>query len=383
MKYELIPFESLGVSVQLSSFCPEGGAGEWHAMLHVEPRGDLFQSQYDRLIEAERQLLSHDDIRGARVIFKRYFLSDGTNQQPLMHDEPDTCTVSYIQQPPLDGSKLALWLYLQRGTEVEDRADGMGSTLVRHNGYEHLWTMGMTVPEGSSYAQTRTLLEDYEQLLAGREATMEANCIRTWFFVRDVDTSYKGMVVARRENFEREGLSRSTHYIASTGIGGNPSDPRAVIQFGSYALKGFRPEQQQYLYALNHLNRTDEYGVTFERGTRMTYGDRSHLIISGTASIDHRGEVLHVGDIEQQTLRMWENVEALLSEGGGSFSDVMQIVVYLRDISDYDVVSRMFRERLPEIPTVFTLAPVCRPSWLIEMECIAVTPEGNKDFPDF
>ena len=383
MKYELIPFESLGVSVQLSSFCPEGGAGEWHAMLHVEPRGDLFQSQYDRLIEAERQLLSRDDIRGARVIFKRYFLSDGTNQQPLMHDEPDTCTVSYIQQPPLDGSKLALWLYLQRGTEVVDRADGMGSTLVRHNGYEHLWTMGMTVPEGSSYAQTRTLLEDYEQLLAGREATMEANCIRTWFFVRDVDTSYKGMVVARRENFEREGLSRSTHYIASTGIGGNPSDPRAVIQFGSYALKGFRPEQQQYLYALSHLNRTDEYGVTFERGTRMTYGDRSHLIISGTASIDHRGEVLHVGDIEQQTLRMWENVEALLSEGGGSFSDVMQIVVYLRDISDYDVVSRMFRERLPEIPTVFTLAPVCRPSWLIEMECIAVTPEGNKDFPDF
>ena len=383
MKYELIPFESLGVSVQLSSFCPEGGAGEWHAMLHVEPRGDLFQSQYDRLIEAERQLLSRDDIRGARVIFTRYFLSDGTNQQPLMHDEPDTCTVSYIQQPPLDGSKLALWLYLQRGTEVEDRADGMGSTLVRHNGYEHLWTMGMTVPEGSSYAQTRTLLEDYEQLLAGREATMEANCIRTWFFVRDVDTSYKGMVVARRENFEREGLSRSTHYIASTGIGGNPSDPRAVIQFGSYALKGFRPEQQQYLYALSHLNRTDEYGVTFERGTRMTYGDRSHLIISGTASIDHRGEVLHVGDIEQQTLRMWENVEALLSEGGGSFSDVMQIVVYLRDISDYDVVSRMFRERLPEIPTVFTLAPVCRPSWLIEMECIAVTPEGNKDFPDF
>ena len=383
MKYELIPFESLGVSVQQSSFCPEGGAGEWHAMLHVEPRGDLFQSQYDRLIEAERQLLSRDDIRGARVIFKRYFLSDGTNQQPLMHDEPDTCTVSYIQQPPLDGSKLALWLYLQRGTEVEDRADGMGSTLVRHNGYEHLWTMGMTVPEGSSYAQTRTLLEDYEQLLAGREATMEANCIRTWFFVRDVDTSYKGMVVARRENFEREGLSHSTHYIASTGIGGNPSDPRAVIQFGSYALKGFRPEQQQYLYALSHLNRTDEYGVTFERGTRMTYGDRSHLIISGTASIDHRGEVLHVGDIEQQTLRMWENVEALLSEGGGSFSDVMQIVVYLRDISDYDVVSRMFRERLPEIPTVFTLAPVCRPSWLIEMECIAVTPEGNKDFPDF
>jgi enamine deaminase RidA (YjgF/YER057c/UK114 family) len=384
MKYEQVLFEDLGVSMQLSSFCPEGGVGEWHVMLHVEPRGDFFQTQYDRLIQAERRLLSRDDMQGARPVFKRYFLSDATNQQPQMqHGEMDSCTVSYIQQPPLDGSKVALWLYLQRGTEVETHADEMGSTLVRHNGYEHLWTMGMTVPEGSSYAQTRTLLEDYEQLLAQRDATMEGNCLRTWFFVRDVDTSYKGMVVARRENFEREGLSRSTHYIASTGIGGNPANTHAIIQFGSYAMKGFLPEQQQYLYALSHLNRTDEYGVTFERGTRMQYGDRSHLIISGTASIDHRGEVLHEGDVEKQTLRMWENVETLLAEGGGSFSDVMQIIVYLRDISDYEAVNRMFRERMPDIPTVFTLAPVCRPTWLIEMECYAVTPEGNKAFPDF
>lgn len=383
MKYELILFEDLGVSLQMSSFCPKGGVGEWHVMLHVTPRGDFFQTQYDRLILAERRLLSRDDMAEVRPVFKRYFLSDATNQQPLMHDDPDTCTVSYIQQPPLDGSKVALWLYLQRGTEVVHRADEMGSTLVRHNGYEHLWTMGMTVPEGSSYAQTRTLLEDYEQLLAGRDATMEGNCLRTWFFVRDVDTSYKGMVVARRENFEREGLSRSTHYIASTGIGGNPADTRAIIQFGSYAMKGFLPEQQQYLYALSHLNRTDEYGVTFERGTRMQYGDRSHLIISGTASIDHRGEVLHEGDVEKQTLRMWENVETLLAEGGGCFSDVMQIIVYLRDISDYDAVCHMFHKHMPDIPTVFTLAPVCRPTWLIEMECYAVTPEGNKAFPDF
>ena len=393
MQLKKINIEELGVCIELTAFVPEGKtaapalpsetkAEEWHAMLHVEPRGEAFPQQYRRIRQAEAHLLASEEMKGAKPVFKRYFLSDATNQQPIIGLDDD-CSVSCIQQPPLDGSKLALWIYMQRGTEVIPHADSLHSTIVRHNGYEHLWTMGMTTNEGSSYGQTQRLLEDYEQLLAGREATMEANCIRTWFFVRDVDTSYKGMVVARRENFEREGLSRSTHYIASTGIGGNPSDPRAVIQFGSYALKGFRPEQQQYLYALNHLNRTDEYGVTFERGTRMTYGDRSHLIISGTASIDHRGEVLHVGDIEQQTLRMWENVEALLSEGGGNFSDVMQIVVYLRDISDYDVVSRMFRERLPEIPTVFTLAPVCRPSWLIEMECIAVTPEGNKDFPDF
>ena len=383
MKYELIPFESLGVSVQLSSFCPEGGAGEWHAMLHVEPRGDLFQSQYDRLIEAERRLLSRDDIRGARVIFKRYFLSDGTNQQPLMHDEPDTCTVSYIQQPPLDGSKLALWLYLQRGTEVEDRADGMGSTLVRHNGYEHLWTMGMTTNDGSSYGQTQRLLEDYEQLLEDCQMTLEDNCIRTWFYVRDVDTQYKGLVLARWENFTEHGLTPETHYIASTGIGGSPSDPKAIIQLGCYALKGFEPEQQRYLYASSHLNRTSEYGVTFERGTLLKFGDRNHAIISGTASINNKGEVIHVGDIEKQTQRMWENVAKLLEEAGMTMDDAAMLVVYLRDGADYEVVSRMFREKFPNIPTVFTLAPVCRPAWLIEMECIAIQPAKNDSFNDF
>lgn len=70
------------------------------------------------------------------------------------------------------------------------------------------------------------------------------------------------------------------------------------------------------LYARDYLNPTYEYGVTFERGVRVDYGDRSHIFISGTASIDNRGRVVHAGDVRRQTERMWENVEALLREGG-------------------------------------------------------------------
>lgn len=383
MNYEQIVFEQLDVTAQIASFTPEGGVGEWHVMLHVTSRGDVFEKQYARIRQAEEQLLRLPAMQGAQMVFKRYFLSDATNQQPIMVKDAHACTTSYIQQPPLDGSKVAVWMYLASGMEVTGRADELGSTLASHNGYKHMWTMGMTVPEGSSYAQTRTLLEDYEQMLAGRDATMEANCIRTWFFVRDVDTSYKGLVVARRENFEREGLARGTHYIASTGIGGNPANPKAIIQFGCYSAKGFEREQQTYLRAQTHLNRTDEYGVTFERGTKMQYGDRSHLYISGTASINNKGEVMYEGDVTKQTERMWENVEKLLEEGGATYDDVMQIIVYLRDVSDYELVSRLFRERMPEIPTVFTLAPVCRPTWLVEMECIAVTKDGNTSFRNF
>ena len=137
------------------------------------------------------------------------------------------------------------------------------------------------------------------------------------------------MVKARKENFAEQGLTERTHYISSTGIGGLPADTRALVQMGTYALTGFEPSQQRYLYAPTHLNPTYEYGVTFERGTVMEYGDRAHVFLSGTASINNKGEVVHVGNIVKQTERMWENVGVLLEEGGASFDDVMQIIVYL------------------------------------------------------
>lgn len=382
MQFNKKLLEKLGITIELTAFAPEGKTAEWHAMLHVEPRCEAFMEQFHRIRQAEAWLLDTEEMKGAKPIFKRYFLSDATNQRPLMGQD-DTCTVSYIQQPPLDGSKLALWLYMQRGTEVIPTADRLRSTIVRHNGYEHLWTMGMLIGEGSSYSQTQTLLEDYEQLLEENQMTLEDNCIRTWFFVRDVDIQYKGLVLARWENFAQHGLIPETHYIASTGIGGSPFDPKAIIQLGCYALSGFKPEQQRYLYATTHLNRTAEYGVTFERGTLLKFGDRNHAIISGTASINNKGEVMYEGDIEKQTQRMWENVETLLSEAGMTMDDAMQLIVYLRDSSDYEKVRTMFREKYPNIPTVFTLAPVCRPTWLIEMECMAIRSAKNEDYKDF
>ena len=201
--------------------------------------------------------------------------------------------------------------------------------------------------------------------------------------MRDVDTQYHGLVVARRNYFNYIGLTADTHYISSTGIGGNPSDPKALVQLGAYALTGFQPEQQRYLYAPTHLNRTSDYGVTFERGTLMQYGDRNHAYISGTASINNQGEVVHVGDIRKQTLRMWENVEKLLEEAGMTMEHCAQIIVYLRDTADYALVRDMFKERFPEIPTVITLAPVCRPTWLIEMECIAIKENCNPQYQAF
>ena len=219
--------------------------------------------------------------------------------------------------------------------------------------------------------------------LSEEECKLADNCIRTWFFVQNVDVNYAGLVKARNEVFVDQDLTDKTHFIASTGIAGRHANPKVKVLMDAYAVDGIKKEQVHYLYAPTHLNPTYEYGVSFERGTYVDYGDRRQVFISGTASIDNKGEIVHPGDIRKQTLRMWENVEVLLAEAECTFENVGHLIVYLRDIADYDVVKEMFDERFPEIPKVYLWAPVCRPGWLIEMECMAVKTIKDERFPVF
>jgi enamine deaminase RidA (YjgF/YER057c/UK114 family) len=107
------------------------------------------------------------------------------------------------------------------------------------------------------------------------------------------------------------------------------------------------------------------------------------VLISGTASINNKGMVVHQKDVVKQTHRMWENVEALLNEAECTFDDVAHMIVYLRDGSDYAVVKELFQERFPNKPLVIVRAAVCRPDWLIEMECMAVKAIDNEAFAKF
>ena len=147
---------------------------------------------------------------------------------------------------------------------------------------------------------------------------------------------------------------------------------------------GIADGQQQYLAATNMLSPTALYGVSFERATRLIFGDRSHYFVSGTASIDHQGQVLFLNDVAKQTVRMLDNIEALLKEGDASLDDIKICTLYLRDLADAQIVQKIIFERLGRtLPLVTLKAPVCRPTWLVEMECIAVNANGKDKFADF
>ena len=224
------------------------------------------------------------------------------------------------------------------------------------------------------------IFKAYDAFLAERGMDVEGNCVRTWIFVRDVDNNYGGVVKGRRDYFNRIGLTPETHFIASTGIAGFSTDPRQLVRMDAYAVNGLQEGQIQYLHAFDHLSPTALYGVTFERGTAITYGDRKHVFISGTASIDKEGQVVHVGDPEKQAERMLENVDALLKEAGTGFEDIAYCLVYLRNAGDYLRVKAVLERYCPTLDPIYVLAPVCRPAWLVEMECMAVTGNGDMKF---
>lgn len=325
----------------------------------------------------------------AKPVFKRYFLSDAANQaDELMAYElesPDYA-VSVVQQAPANGSKVALWAILMTG--VVTRALPSGLYEVSHGSYRHLWTASCANLAKDSERQTKLLLNEYVMRLINEGCTLAANCVRTWFFVNDIDNNYAGVVKARNDVFVTQNLTDKTHFITSTGIGGRQANPRVLAQMDAYAVSPLQPGQVGYLYAADHLNRTSDYGVSFERGAFVDYGDRRHVFISGTASIDNKGEIVHRGDIRQQCLRMWENVEALLAEAGCNFGDVTAIMCYLRDGADYEVVRQLFDEKFgghggrKATPHLLVNAAVCRPGWLIEMECMA-TRDTSTSYPQF
>jgi enamine deaminase RidA (YjgF/YER057c/UK114 family) len=131
-------------------------------------------------------------------------------------------------------------------------------------------------------------------------------------------------------------------------------------------------KQIKYLSAKEYLNATSEYGVSFERGTRVAYPYSNWLFISGTASIDKYGKCLYHGDVIKQVERVLINIEQLLRDGNASMKDIAQMTVYLRDVSDYQIIYQFLNNHFKNVPFVITSARVCRPEWLIEIECIAI-----------
>lgn len=170
--------------VEISCFEPAEGVAEYHVMIHVTRPSLTYQEQLDTLLDTYYQLLENE-LKGAVAVFKRYFLSDAANQADWLAvqvPESSVCACSVVEQPPLNGTKIALWVYLQSG--VQCRALESGLFEVSHGAYRHLWGGSACNRAANSEYQTRLLLNDYILQLIAQGGHLAENCIRTWFLYR-------------------------------------------------------------------------------------------------------------------------------------------------------------------------------------------------------
>lgn len=315
-----IQFVNGDVDIKIFAFTSENDFDEYMCMFTVTNTKLTFNQQVTQLLESYKKLTTQGyskelpNLHQAEICFKRYYLSDISNQI----DELKSITgqedfpVSIVQQAPLKGCKICMWTYMM--TNIQKEQISKNTYMISHHGYDEIWTTQNTAEGANSYIQTKKIFKEYAKTLRKHKCTLANDCIRTWLYVNDIDNQYAGVVKARNEVFDEEGLTENTHYIASTGIGGRDTCSDIYCKLNALSIRGLNPNQKHYLYALDYLNRTSEYGVRFERGTYIDYCQRRKVFISGTASIDHQGNILHIGDIKGQVNRMLENINALLHE---------------------------------------------------------------------
>ncbi len=393
MKYDTF---SVDYMIKVSYFCTTENAKEYFLTINSKEEAtftDELETLYDFYITAmEKCGLSEDTL-----VFGRFYISDIANQKDILRqsrifDILRKGAVSVIQQCPVYNGSISLLVYhikknnypLKREVFTYDNENRRNGAIIHGDNYDLLWVANFYgIGPFDSYKQTHEIFESFNKILNDNDMTLLDNAIRTWVYVRDVDNHYKGMVESRKAFFEQHGLNPDTRYIASTGIEGFAKEVNSLVSFDAFAINHLKKEQIVSMEALENLPPTIKYDVTFERGTRVIFGDRSHLHISGTASIDKYGKVIHISDVKKQTQRTIDNIKSLLSSHGAGLEDMAYYIVYIRDFKDKNKVMEVIEQEIPqEVPLLLLEGAVCRPAWLVEMEGLAIIPDST-EFPVF
>lgn len=367
-----------------SRFVGKSGVAEWHITLatdgHDEDPAKTLEDSWLNALDAA-------GLTPESTVMRHVYCSDVANQAASLEcfgrNYPGAFSI--MGQPPLPGRKLAIWsTHITDPAGPLDRRSSDGWHGIQRGTQQHCWTTGLIAPgDANAGAQCQAVLDRYTTWLADHDMTLSQNVLRTWWHMRDIDHEYGELVEVRREFFQRYDLTELTHYIASTGIAGAPAEPTARLSFDAYAIQGLTAGQVEHLNAPAHLGPTHEYGVTFERASKVSFADRSLVYLSGTASIDVAGEIVHPGDVSRQFERAMENSGALLAAAGAGFGDLAMILVYLRDPADGALIEQICQTRFPGLPMLILHAPVCRPGWLVEVEGVAVISASHDGLPEF
>jgi enamine deaminase RidA (YjgF/YER057c/UK114 family) len=97
--------------------------------------------------------------------------------------------------------------------------------------------------------------------------------------------------------------------------------------------------------------------------------------VSGTTAVDAAGNIVGKGNVYEQTVYIFDKIEAALAEAGASLENVIRTRMFVTDISKWEDVARAHAERFSDIRPAATMVEVSaliHPDLLIEIEVTAI-----------
>ncbi len=99
------------------------------------------------------------------------------------------------------------------------------------------------------------------------------------------------------------------------------------------------------------------------------------VFTAGQIPLDPRNGQLVMGDIEEQTHRVMQNLQALLQAAGSNLASVMKTTVFMTNLNDFKRMNTVYTEYFPnEPPARSTVQVAALPLGAqIEIECVALS----------
>ncbi len=306
---------------------------------------------------------------------------------------------NYLPQPPACGAELALEAW---AVDLEcARVERFGAHALGISGGGGRWVYCAGVTPAPSwrraYDQTIDGLRRMQTILA-QAGSGFANVLRTWFYLggitepEDGTERYKELNRARADFYQditfsngrpEQNKPRSGVYPASTGIG--MTGVSLVMSCAAFHTDS--PDAR--LVALENPRQTPAYryhpryspkSPKFSRGVALQLGDCLITWVSGTASIVD-SETHHLDDLERQTEQTIDNIQHLIARenlaahgletAGASLHDFASLRVYLKRPSYFSRCKAICNRRFGVTPTAYSIADICRPELLVEIEGVA------------
>jgi enamine deaminase RidA (YjgF/YER057c/UK114 family) len=99
------------------------------------------------------------------------------------------------------------------------------------------------------------------------------------------------------------------------------------------------------------------------------------VFVSGMTARRADGRIAGIGDVEEQTRQVCENLKHTIEAAGGTLEDVCRVDVHLRNIGDSERVNKVRRQFFPSPAPASTVVEVSRlasPEFLVEISAIAL-----------